>query len=105
MARRRFIVTGNLGVQDPETSEVARAGDVVTLEEKDEHTQGLVDAGLLELESEHDADAAAATMACPLCEEQGVKKVPEFGDWTDLAAHYGKAHPGFVVPSWKGGNA
>jgi hypothetical protein len=100
MARRRFVVCGGLGVQDPESGETVPTGGVVTLEEKDDQTRGFVESGLLELESEH--DETEYEMACPLCAEQGKKTVPRFKDWTELGAHYGKAHPGFVVPAWQG---
>lgn len=103
MAKRRYVVSGEFGIQDPDGT-VQGPGEVVTLEEKDPQTEGFIANGLIELEKDAEAEAPAK-MPCPLCEEKGLKTVPEFESWDELQAHYTDRHPGFVVPAWKGGSS
>ena len=100
--KRRYVVSGNLGVVDPETGDTVASGGVVTLDSSGNWAQSLVEAGVIELEADRKT-AVTAAIPCPLCEERGEKKVPAFAEGADLAAHYTEHHPGFVVPAWKGG--
>lgn len=99
MARRRYVVTGTQGVQDPETLGTVDPGGSITVEADDDWTRGQVASGVLTLETE--VDPTAMEMPCPLCTEQGVKKVPAFATPGELEAHYTDRHAGFVVPEWK----
>jgi hypothetical protein len=99
--RRKYVVTGTQGVQDPDTLDVVEPGGVVTVESDDEWTQQQTASGVLTLETE--VETTAVEMPCPLCTEQGKKKVPAFANLGELEAHYTKAHAGFAVPEWKEG--
>lgn len=96
--RRRYKVTGTQGVQNPETGEVVGPGRVFAAE-SDQWIDGQVAIGVLTLEADAE-QADPPTMPCPLCEEQGKKKVPKFADQGELEEHYKERHAGFVVPAF-----
>jgi hypothetical protein len=105
MARRRYVVSGTQGVQDPETLAVVEPGGAVTVDSDDGWTQMQIRAGVLTLETEAGKDEKPVEMTCPLCLEQGKKRAPAFANQGDLEAHYTKAHAGFAVPEWKEGSS
>lgn len=100
--RRRYVVAGNLGQQDTESGEIVAPGGVITLDERDVRTVGLVAAGAIELEKDVEADTPS-TMTCPLCVEQGKTRPAKLSTPDELASHYSDRHPGFVVPNFERG--
>jgi hypothetical protein len=97
--RRRYRIVGPVGQQETESGDIVAPGGVITLDDKDERTQNLLDLVAITLEADEKVKPAEP-MPCPLCHEQGKKSVPKLATAADLEAHYTDKHPGFVVPTF-----